>query len=68
MSRVIAAQHTSVLLLGVAFGAVLVGIVSDRLRNRRGVMRVYAVLYARPGCPGSCTRSGRCRRHSRGSG
>jgi sugar phosphate permease len=46
MTRGTAAQHTSVLLLGVAFGAVLVGTVSDRLRSRRGVMRVYAVLYA----------------------
>jgi predicted MFS family arabinose efflux permease len=46
MSRVAAAQHTSLLLLGVAFGAVAVGIVSDRLRSRRGVMRVYALLYA----------------------
>ena len=46
MSRVAAAEHTSLLLLGVAFGAVVVGIVSDRLRSRRGVMRIYALLYA----------------------
>jgi sugar phosphate permease len=46
MARVTAAEHTSVLLLGVAFGAVVVGIVSDRLGSRRGVMRIYALLYA----------------------
>jgi sugar phosphate permease len=46
MTRVAAAQHASVLLLGVAFGSLVVGIVSDRLRSRRGVMRVYTVLYA----------------------
>ena len=46
MSRVVAAQHASLLLLGVAVGALIVGIVSDRLANRRGVMQVYAFLYA----------------------
>ena len=46
MSRVVAAQHSSLLLLGVACGALIVGIVSDRLRSRRGVMRIYALLYA----------------------
>ncbi len=46
MARVVAAQHASVLLLGVAFGSVVIGIVSDRLKNRRDVMRVCALLYA----------------------
>lgn len=46
LSRVAAAQHASLLLLGVACGALIVGIVSDRLRSRRGVMRIYALLYA----------------------
>jgi len=46
MSRVAAAQHASLLLLGVAFGSMIVGIVSDRLGSRRGVMRVYTLLYA----------------------
>jgi sugar phosphate permease len=45
MGQVAAAQHASVLLLGVAFGALLIGAVSDRLGSRRGVMRVYALLY-----------------------
>jgi sugar phosphate permease len=46
MTRVVAAQHASALLLGVAFGSLIVGSLSDGLRSRRGVMRVYALLYA----------------------
>jgi sugar phosphate permease len=46
MRQVTAAQHASALLLGVAVGALLVGAVSDRLGNRRVVMRVYTALYA----------------------
>jgi MFS family permease len=46
MSKVAAAQHASALLLGVAFGSVAIGVISDRLGNRRAVMRVYAILYA----------------------
>jgi len=46
MSRVAAAQHASALLLGVAFGALIVGTLSDHLSNRRAVMRAYAWLYA----------------------
>jgi sugar phosphate permease len=45
MGQVAAAQHASVLLLGVAMGALLIGAVSDRLGSRRGVMRIYALLY-----------------------
>ena len=46
LSRVTAAEHASALLLGVAFGSVVIGVVSDRLRSRRGVMRVCALAYA----------------------
>jgi predicted MFS family arabinose efflux permease len=45
MARVTAAQHGSALLLGVAFGSLAVGVISDRLGHRGTVMRVYAVLY-----------------------
>ena len=46
MSRVTAAQHASPLLLGVAFGALAIGTLSDRLGSRRTVMRVATLLYA----------------------
>jgi len=44
--RVVAAQHASLLLLGVAVGAVAIGVVSDRLGNRRGVMRFCTFAFA----------------------
>jgi sugar phosphate permease len=46
MTRVAAAQHTSLLLLGVAFGSLAIGVISDRLRSRAGVMRAFVVAYA----------------------
>jgi sugar phosphate permease len=46
LSRTVAAQHASVLLLGVAFGALIVGLLSDRLRNRCGIMRACTGLFA----------------------
>lgn len=46
MSRVVAAQHASLLLLGVAFGSVAIGVLSDRLGSRRGLMRACTLLYA----------------------
>jgi sugar phosphate permease len=46
MDRVIAAQHTSLLLLGVAFGSLAIGVISDRLKSRSGVMRVFVAAYA----------------------
>jgi sugar phosphate permease len=45
MTRVDAAQHTSLLLLGVAIGSLVIGLVSDRLQSRRGVMRAFVLLY-----------------------
>lgn len=46
MERVTAAQHASALLLGVAAGSVAIGMLSDRLGSRRGVMRAVAFAYA----------------------
>jgi predicted MFS family arabinose efflux permease len=45
LSQVVAAQHASLLLLGVAFGAMAIGMISDRLGSRRGVMRAAVLLY-----------------------
>lgn len=44
--RVVAAEHASLLLLGVACGAVAIGVVSDRIGNRRVVMRVCTFAFA----------------------
>jgi sugar phosphate permease len=46
LTRGVAAQHTSLLLLGVGIGSVIVGAISDRLKNRRGVIRCFTLLYA----------------------
>jgi len=46
MPRVTAAQHGSLLLLGVAFGSLAIGWLSDRLGSRRGLMRACTLLYA----------------------
>jgi predicted MFS family arabinose efflux permease len=45
MSRVLAAQHASLLLLGVAIGSLVIGQLSDRLGSRRGLMRLAVLLY-----------------------
>ena len=46
MSRVTAAEHASLLLLGVALGSLAIGSLSDRLGSRRGLMRASTLLYA----------------------
>ena len=46
MSRVTAAEHASLLLLGVALGSLAIGSLSDRLGSRRGLMRACTLLYA----------------------
>jgi len=46
LTQVEAAQHSSLMLLGVAFGSLAIGAISDRLRSRVGVMRAFAILYA----------------------
>ncbi len=46
MSPVTAAQHGSLILLGVAFGALAIGMLSDRLGSRRGLMRACTLLFA----------------------
>jgi sugar phosphate permease len=46
LSPAVAAEHASLLLLGVAIGSLVIGLVSDRLRNRRGVMVAYTFAYA----------------------
>jgi len=45
MPQVTAAQHASLLLLGVAFGSMAIGMISDRLGSRCGVMRAAVLLY-----------------------
>jgi sugar phosphate permease len=46
LSQTVAAQHASTLVLGVALGSLVIGLLSDRLGNRRGVMIAYTFLYA----------------------
>lgn len=46
LSQSVAAEHASMLVLGVALGSLIIGLVSDRLRNRRGVMAIYTIAYA----------------------
>jgi predicted MFS family arabinose efflux permease len=45
MTHVHAAQHTSLLLLGVAIGSIAIGLISDRLKSRTGLMRTFVLLY-----------------------
>ncbi len=46
MPRLTAAQHGSLLLLGVALGSLAIGTLSDRLGSRRGLMRACTMLFA----------------------
>jgi predicted MFS family arabinose efflux permease len=46
LSRVSAAQHASAMLVGVAFGSLAVGWLSDRFGHRRLLMRIFALAYA----------------------
>lgn len=46
MERTLATWHTSAMLLGFAVGAMTVGIVSDRLRQRKSVLLVAAAAYS----------------------
>lgn len=45
MDRVMATGHTSLLLAGFAIGALLIGLISDRLGRRKPVMFVAALFY-----------------------
>jgi len=45
VSRVVAAEHASLFLLGVAVGSLAIGFVSDRIGNRRGMMIGCTLLY-----------------------
>lgn len=46
LSQAVASHHASLLVLGVAAGSLVVGLLSDRLRSRIGVMRLFALMYA----------------------
>ncbi len=46
LPQAVASNHASLLVLGVALGSLVVGLLSDRLRSRVGLMRLFAVLYA----------------------
>jgi predicted MFS family arabinose efflux permease len=46
LSKVDAAQHSSLLLLGTAIGSLAIGLVSDFFGSRKGVMRVFVIAYA----------------------
>jgi hypothetical protein len=58
MSRVAAAEHSSPAAAGVA-RIMGIGMISDRLGSRRGLMRAAVLLYTCRGCRGCCMRTGR---------